>query len=119
MPADPDAELTEAEVAELAQALRDARAERLARAQTLQDELARRDACSLLDAADVAADKQARVAIAAELQRIERTLQAIDAAEGRLAHGTYGVCLGSGEPIGVRRLRAIPWATTAVVDERP
>jgi len=34
----------------------------------------------------------------------------IDEALGRLDEGTYGVCLGTGKPIGKPRLKARPWA---------
>ena len=37
-------------------------------------------------------------------------LTEIDEALARLEAGTYGVCLGTGEPIGKARLRARPWA---------
>ncbi len=38
----------------------------------------------------------------------------IDAALARIEAGTYGVCEGSGEPIGFRRLQARPWARHSV-----
>jgi len=38
----------------------------------------------------------------------------IDAARGRLADGTYGVCADCGRPIPVDRLRARPTATRCV-----
>ncbi len=37
------------------------------------------------------------------LQHIERALK-------KIAFGTYGVSEDSGEPIGLRRLQAVPWA---------
>lgn len=41
----------------------------------------------------------------------ERTLLTeINAALDRIDGGTYGVCVGTGQPIGVARLRARPWA---------
>lgn len=41
----------------------------------------------------------------------ERTLLAeINSALERIDNGTYGVCLGTGQPIGSARLRARPWA---------
>jgi DnaK suppressor protein len=57
---------------------------------------------------------------AAELDQAERdeairedlqeTLAAIDRAERRLADGTYGTSVVSGEPIPDERLELIPWA---------
>ena len=37
-------------------------------------------------------------------------LREIDDALDRIADRTYGVCMGTGEPIGLTRLRAQPWA---------
>ena len=39
----------------------------------------------------------------AELQEIEEALV-------RMEQGTYGICLATGQPIDIRRLRARPWA---------
>ena len=45
----------------------------------------------------------------------ERTLlREIDDALDRIEESTYGICLGTGEPIGTARLRAIPWAKYSV-----
>jgi RNA polymerase-binding protein DksA len=37
-------------------------------------------------------------------------LKEINEALDRIENGTYGVCLGTGQPIGLARLRARPWA---------
>jgi DnaK suppressor protein len=53
----------------------------------------------------------------AEQMRAE--LEAVERAEKRLADGTYGFSVESGEPIPVKRLEAIPWAErTAEEQER-
>ena len=39
-----------------------------------------------------------------------QTLKLIDAALDRMAAGEFGICLTCGEPISIRRLKAIPWA---------
>ncbi|NCW86990.1 MAG: hypothetical protein EBV69_13255, partial [Oxalobacteraceae bacterium] len=39
---------------------------------------------------------------------------AIDAALGRIAAGTYGICVKCGEAIAPKRLEAVPTATTCV-----
>ncbi len=45
----------------------------------------------------------------------ERVLLAeIDAALHRIDEGTYGICLGTGKPIGVPRLKARPWAPYSI-----
>lgn len=38
----------------------------------------------------------------------------IDAALDRIANGTYGICIITGQPIPVARLRALPWAQTVI-----
>ena len=44
------------------------------------------------------------------IDRLEHDLAAIERAEARLAEGTYGVSVESGEPIPDGRLEAVPWA---------
>ena len=51
-------------------------------------------------------------------EQLQRTLDAIQRAEGRLEEGTYGTSVISGEPIPDGRLEAIPWADR-LVDEEP
>jgi RNA polymerase-binding protein DksA len=43
-----------------------------------------------------------------------KLLLEIDDALDRIEEGTYGICLGTGEPIGKARLQAIPWAKYSV-----
>jgi RNA polymerase-binding protein DksA len=43
-----------------------------------------------------------------------RLLALIDEALERIENGTYGICVGSGKPIGRNRLEAIPWARYSV-----
>ena len=43
-----------------------------------------------------------------------KEIAAIDAALGRIAAGTYGICVKCGEPIARKRLEAVPTATTCV-----
>jgi DnaK suppressor protein len=51
----------------------------------------------------------------AEDLRVE--LLAIERAEQRLADGTYGLSIESGEPIPDARLEAIPWAERTVEEQ--
>jgi DnaK suppressor protein len=44
------------------------------------------------------------------IDRLQSELAAIERAERRLAEGTYGVSVESGEPIPDGRLEAVPWA---------
>ncbi len=43
-------------------------------------------------------------------EQLQEELEAIERAERRLAEGTYGRSIESGEPIPDERLEAIPWA---------
>jgi RNA polymerase-binding protein DksA len=49
---------------------------------------------------------------------LEDTLHQVDAALQRIEDGTYGVCEICGKPIGEERLRAIPWTTRCIDDQR-
>jgi DnaK suppressor protein len=49
-----------------------------------------------------------------ERRREQRELTEIEQALARIAEGTYGICAITGEPIGLRRLRANPTATLSL-----
>ncbi|HZT17397.1 MAG TPA: TraR/DksA C4-type zinc finger protein [Gaiellaceae bacterium] len=49
---------------------------------------------------------------------VQDTLRRIDAALGRIDSGEYGTCEICGKPIGEERLRAIPWASRCIDDQR-
>ncbi len=55
---------------------------------------------------------------AGRLQSLKDRLAAVERAEGRLAEGTYGLSVKSGEPIPDERLEAVPTAELNV-DEEP
>lgn len=48
------------------------------------------------------------------LERDVRVLAEIDHALAKMKEGTYGLCEGTGEPIGFRRLKLRPWARYSV-----
>jgi DnaK suppressor protein len=48
------------------------------------------------------------------LERDVRLLAEIDRALAKLREGTYGLCEGTGEPIGYARLRLQPWARYSI-----
>ena len=48
--------------------------------------------------------------LAVKLVRVEVDSGEINHALGRISDGLYGLCMGLGEPIGIPRLRAKPWA---------
>ena len=52
------------------------------------------------------------------LAQLRRELEALERAEARLAEGTYGVSVESGEPIPDERLEAYPLAERTVEEER-
>lgn len=49
---------------------------------------------------------------------LRRELEAVERAEGRLAEGTYGISIESGEPIPDGRLEAMPTAERTVEEEQ-
>lgn len=54
----------------------------------------------------------------AELSRELAEMRDIEAARGRLADGSYGVCSGCGGEIGFARLKATPAATRCIECQR-
>ena len=48
----------------------------------------------------------------------QQTLDQIDRALAKLDDGTFGTCERCGKPIGEERLRARPWATLCIDDQR-
>lgn len=60
--------------------------------------------------ADVGSDNYEQEFTLGLLESERIMLTEIDEALERITEGTYGVCLGTGEPIGLPRLRARPWA---------
>ncbi|OLF06775.1 dksa/trar family transcriptional regulator [Actinophytocola xinjiangensis] len=55
-----------------------------------------------------------RAQVAGLLEQARTELRELDAAERRLAAGTYGLCARCGDPIGQGRLEALPAATTCI-----
>jgi DnaK suppressor protein len=51
-------------------------------------------------------------------EELQERLAAIGRAEERLANGTYGRSVESGEPIPDGRLEAVPWAERTVEEEQ-
>ena len=48
------------------------------------------------------------------LDRLSSTLSSVDRSLRSLSEGCYGVCIECDEPIGLKRLEAIPWASYCV-----
>jgi DnaK suppressor protein len=62
------------------------------------------------EAADVAPDLFEAELGEGLAERLTEELEAVERAERRLAEGTYGLSVESGEPIPDGRLEVIPWA---------
>jgi DnaK suppressor protein len=62
------------------------------------------------EAADVGEDLFDEELAQGQAERLRDELDAIERAERRLADGSYGVSVESGEPIPDARLEALPWA---------
>jgi DnaK suppressor protein len=56
---------------------------------------------------------------AGRAQKLKERLEAVERAEARLAEGTYGLSLRSGEPIPDARLEANPTAELTVAEQDP
>jgi DnaK suppressor protein len=56
---------------------------------------------------------------AGRVEALSSDLEAIERAEKRLAEGTYGVSVVSGDPIPDERLEAIPWAERTIEEDDP
>lgn len=59
--------------------------------------------------ADAASDSYDRDCALALLSSTQTALYEIDQALNRIAHGSYGMCEQTGEPIESERLKTIPW----------
>jgi RNA polymerase-binding protein DksA len=70
------------------------------------------------DAGDTSiADLLSDVAFA-EVARDAAEVRDINAAQARIAAGTYGICIDCGTPIGAKRLEAYPTAKRCIEDQR-
>jgi len=56
---------------------------------------------------------------ATRAEDLQRELEALERAEARLADGTYGLSVESGEPIPDGRLEALPTAERTIEEEDP
>jgi len=85
-------------------------------------ERARRSAIDEADTATAAEDDADVIEEGARDDARERQLraelEAIGRAEKRLADGTYGLSIESGEPIPAKRLEAVPWAERTAAEQK-
>jgi DnaK suppressor protein len=107
------AELTKDQIEEIKQALEERRASligSIGRGRE-QERDAGRDVGDEMDEANI--EEEAAVA-GKLLERDHSLLKEIDRALAKMRDGTYGLCEGTGEPIGFARLRLRPWARFSV-----
>jgi DnaK suppressor protein len=69
----------------------------------------------IADTASVTIDREVDLSIDRTASGV---LREIDAALARIDDGTYGRCLRCGEPIGEKRLEAMPYATLCIECKR-
>jgi RNA polymerase-binding transcription factor DksA len=114
--AHPDAELTQAQLEELAGNLADKRHELAAKLAVLKQQVTIKEDCALTDAAEAASLREEIARASGIADQHNQTVAEIDRALRRLETGRYGVSEISGEPISYERLVVIPWARTGSGD---
>lgn len=106
-------ELTTVQLDELKRALEERRASLISMIDERQH--AERDVSREVgDEMDEANAEGATSLVSKLLERDVRLLAEIDRALGKIKEGAYGLCEGTGEPIGYRRLTLRPWARYSV-----
>lgn len=70
------------------------------------------------DYGDQAVDMDDRERDLTRIAELRDELTAVERAEARLADGSYGISIVSGEPISDRRLEAIPYAERTAEEQR-
>ncbi len=107
-----DADLSDAQLQALADALVAKRDELWHRIRSLEGQLVIKDDCSVTDAVDAAGLQERRLQANGMIEQHKVLIDEIDAAITRLRNGQYGVSEATGEPIAYQRLQLVPWART-------
>ena len=110
MRAHPDAEISKAQMEDLAARLASKRREFSDMLDTLNRQIAAKDNCSIADAAEAANLQESRARASGIADQHRQTITEIDLALKRLETARYGVSESSGESIAYERLMLIPWA---------
>ena len=110
---DESLELTDAQRDELKQKLEELRAQLVASIEDKRGE-ERHISHDVGDEMDEASMEGAAAMTSKLLERDVQQLGQIDRALHKMREGTYGLCEGTGEPIGYARLRLQPWARYSV-----
>ncbi len=77
-------------------------------------ETATGDTDNLADELDIASRAQDQAFLLRLADKERKLLVEIDRALSKMDDGTYGLCEGTGEPIGKKRLEARPWTRHSV-----
>lgn len=107
-----DAGLFRSQLEKLYGLLVDKRRELTIALEDLNRQIVAKEDCSLTDPVEAASLREEAARASGIAAQHEQTLVEIDDRVSRLRDGRYGLCERSGEPIGIDRLRLIPWART-------
>jgi DnaK suppressor protein len=108
-----DEELTRDDLARLRQRLLEERAGVVQRLQRHLNEVVE-DTDNLPDEMDIASRQTDQAYLLRMADKEKKLLGMIDHALAKFDRGTYGICEGTGEPIGRKRLEMRPWARHSV-----
>ncbi len=119
-----DSKLTPADIEKFREILLKKRQELVGDLDTMNDNAksqtqASGDASSMpIHMADIGSDNYEQEMTMGFLENEHSLLKEIDEALGRIAKGTYGICLATGKPIGKARLKLKPWAKYCIEHSR-
>jgi DnaK suppressor protein len=105
--------LTAAQIEELRMSLEERRASLLANIERGREQ-ERGNGRDVGDEMDEANMEEEAAVTSKLLERDVHLIAEIDRALGKIRDGSYGICEGTGEPIGYARLRLRPWARYSV-----
>lgn len=110
---DDDAELSREDIVRLHQKLVEERASVKERIERHVAE-AMEDTDNLPDEMDIATRQSEQAYILRLADKEKKLLREIDHALSKFDRGTYGICEGTGDPIGLKRLELRPWTRYSV-----
>lgn len=105
---DDDGELSHEDLTELRAALKKKRAEVIANIEKHLTAVTD-DSDALPDEMDIAARQSEQAYYLRIADKEKKLLAQIDRALAKFERGTFGICEGTGEPIGLKRLKLRPW----------
>ncbi len=111
---DEDTGLSGRQVAALKQSLLAERDKLVGRFRDHVDTAISSETIGLSDEMDLATRDQEQAYLLRLADKERKLVREIDEALARIGAGTFGICEGTGEPIGLRRLQARPWARYSI-----